>query len=215
VSFTVERGETLGIIGLNGSGKSTLLKVLADIYGVDQGKVIRYCRHVSLLSLSLGFDPDLSGRDNAIIGGMLLGARKKDVLNEIDEIIAFSELEEFIDKPMKTYSTGMTARLAFSVAIRMKPDLLLIDEVLGVGDGAFRSKAVQALESKIGSDQTVVLVSHSTEQVRNLCTRVLWLDHGRAVKIGATEEILREYADFLNSEVAKRNPQTTAAIPVV
>ena len=199
VSFTIERGETLGVIGPNGCGKSTLLRVLANIYGVDGGKVVRHCRHVSLLSLALGFDPDLSGRDNAIIGGMLLGARKRDVLREMDETIRFSELEEFIDKPMKTYSTGMTTRLGFSVAIRVRTERLLIDEVLGVGDGKFRTKATEALENKIGSDQTVVLVSHSTDHVQKLCNRVLWLDHGRIVRLGRTNEVLEEYARFVNS----------------
>lgn len=199
VSFAIEKGETLGVIGPNGCGKSTLLKVLANIYGIDGGKVYRHCRHVSLLSLSPGFDPELSGRDNAIIGGMLLGARKRDVIKEMDEIISFSELEEFIDKPMKTYSTGMTARLGFSVALRMRSELLLIDEVLGVGDGKFRAKATEALESKIGSDQTVVLVSHSINHVEKLCNRVLWLDHGRIVKIGQTKDVLDEYSTFVSS----------------
>lgn len=199
VSFAIEKGETLGVVGANGSGKSTLLKVLANIYAVDGGKVIRHCRHVSLLSLSLGFDPELSGRDNAVIGGMLLGARKREVMRELDEIISFSELEEFIDKPTKTYSTGMTTRLGFSVAIRIRPDLLLIDEVLGVGDGRFREKASQALESKIGSDQTVGLVSHSTDHIEKLCTRVLWLDHGRVVTIGSPKDVLALYGAHLNS----------------
>jgi lipopolysaccharide transport system ATP-binding protein len=199
ISFSIEKGETLGVVGRNGCGKSTLLKVLAHVYDVDGGKVVRHCRNVSLLSLSLGFDPELSGRDNAIISGMLLGARKRDVLREMDEIISFSELDEFIDKPIKTYSTGMTARLGFSVALRMQSELLLIDEVLGVGDGKFRAKASEALESKITSDQTVVLVSHSTNQIEELCTRVLWLDHGRIVRIGATQEVLGEYGEFVKS----------------
>jgi lipopolysaccharide transport system ATP-binding protein len=209
VSFTIEKGETLGVIGPNGCGKSTLLRVLANIYGVDGGKIVRHCRHISLLSLALGFDPELSGRDNAIIGGMLLGARKKDVLQELDEIIHFSELEEFIDKPLKTYSTGMTARLGFSVAIRMRTELLLIDEVLGVGDGRFGVKASEALMNKIGSNQTVVLVSHLLGYIEKLCNRVLWLDHGKIVKVGRTKDVLDEYSAFVSS--ATESP----AFPVI
>ena len=132
ISFNINKGETLGIIGGNGSGKSTLLKVLAGIYQIDSGRIIRNSEHASLLSLALGFDPELSGRDNAIIGGMFLGARKKDVLASLDKIISFSELEDHIDDPLKTYSTGMYARLGFSVAIMMEAELMLIDEVLGL-----------------------------------------------------------------------------------
>ena len=152
----------------------------------------------ALLSLSLGFDPELSGRDNAIISGMLLGGRKKDVLNKLDEIIAFSELKDFIDKPIKTYSNGMRSRLGFSVALKMRSELLLIDEVLSVGDGKFRHKAETAMVNKIGSNQTVVLVSHSMGQVRKLCDRVLWLDAGKVKTIGAPNSVLSEYNLFVD-----------------
>ena len=198
VSFTIKRGETLGIIGINGCGKSTLLKVLADIYGVDSGKVTWHCRQVSLLALSLGFDVELSGRDNAVISGMFLGGRKKEVLEMLDEIIEFSELEEFIDKPIKTYSNGMRARLGFSVAVKMQSELLLIDEVMGVGDGKFRHKAEAAMKNKITSHQTVVLVSHSMPQIKKLCDRVLWLDAGKVKMIGDPDNILREYSLFVD-----------------
>jgi len=197
VSFTIKKGETLGIIGTNGCGKSTLLKVLANIYGVDGGKVTWHCRQVSLLALALGFDAELSGRDNAVISGMFLGGRKKEVLEKLDEIIEFSELEEFIDKPIKTYSNGMRARLGFSVAVNMHSELLLIDEVMGVGDGKFRRKAENAMINKISSNQTVVLVSHAMEQVKKLCDRVLWLDAGKVKMLGDTELILHEYNQFL------------------
>ena len=197
LSFTIKQGETLGIIGTNGCGKSTLLRVLANIYGVDGGAINWHCQHVSLLALSLGFDAELSGRDNAIISGMLLGARKKDVLAKLDEIIEFSELEKFIDKPIKTYSNGMRGRLGFSVAIKMKSDVLLIDEVLGVGDATFREKASSAIINKINSNQTVVLVSHSMGQIRNLCNRVLWLESGKVQMIGEPEAVLSEYALFV------------------
>lgn len=197
VSFTIEKGETLGVIGANGSGKSTLLKVLANIYGVDDGEVAWHCDQVSLLSLALGFDTELSGKENAIISGMLLGSRKKEVLSKLDEIIDFSELKRFIEKPIKTYSSGMRARLAFSVAVKMKSELLLIDEVLGVGDGKFKIKAEKAMVSKIISKQTVVLVSHSLSQIKKLCDRVLWLDAGSVKMIGNVDDILYKYNLFL------------------
>ena len=198
VSFKIKTGETLGVIGTNGCGKSTLLKVLANIYGVDSGQIHWHCRQVSLLALSLGFDADLSGRDNAVISGMLLGGRKKDVLEKLDEIIEFSELEEFIDKPIKTYSNGMRARLGFSVALKMESELLLIDEVLGVGDGKFRHKAENAMVSKISTDQTVVLVSHSMGQIGKLCDRVLWLDAGTVKMINVPDAVLDAYSVFLD-----------------
>jgi lipopolysaccharide transport system ATP-binding protein len=198
VSFTIKKGETLGVIGANGCGKSTLLKVLSNIYDVDDGEISWHCRHVSLLSLSLGFDAELSGRDNAIISGMLLGGRKTEVLNKLDEIIEFSELEEFIDKPIKTFSNGMRARLGFSVALKMQSELLLIDEVLGVGDGRFRHKAETAMINKISLDQTVVLVSHSIGQIAKLCDRVLWLDEGKVKMIGAPDSVLQAYSLFIN-----------------
>lgn len=198
VSFSIKKGETLGVIGPNGCGKSTLLRVLANIYSIDCGDINWYCRQVSLLSLALGFDTQLSGRDNAIISGMLLGGRKRDVVAKLNEIIEFSELEEFIDKPIKTYSTGMRARLGFSVAISMQTELLLIDEVMSVGDGKFKLKAEAAMINKISSEQTVVLVSHSLAQIKKLCERVLWLDSGKMVMIGETEGVLEKYNDFLN-----------------
>lgn len=198
VSFVIKKGETLGIVGTNGCGKSTLLKVLANIYGVDSGKITWNCRQVSLLALALGFDADLSGRDNAIISGMLLGGRKHEVMQKLDKIIEFSELGKFIDKPIKTYSNGMRARLGFSVAVKMQSELLLIDEVMGVGDGKFRQKAETAMKNKISSQQTVVLVSHSTEQVRKLCDRVLWLEAGKVKMIGAPDLVLDDYNRFLD-----------------
>lgn len=197
VSFTIKKGETLGVIGANGCGKSTLLRVLAKIYDVDRGEIKWHCQQVSLLSLSLGFDAELSGRDNAIISGMLLGGRKKDVLEKLDEIIEFSELHEFIDQPIKTYSSGMRARLGFSVAMKMNSELLLIDEVLGVGDRHFQQKAEQAMVSKINSEQTVVLVSHSLIQIQKLCDRVLWLDAGKIKALGDPDYVTGKYKVFM------------------
>ncbi len=199
VSFTIKRGETLGVLGSNGCGKSTLLRVLANIYEVDSGTVSWHCKQVALLSLALGFDPELSGRDNAIISGMFLGARKREVLAMLDEIIEFSELEDFIDNPIKTYSSGMRARLGFSVALKMRSELLLIDEVLGVGDGKFKLKANKAMLDKINSKQTVVLVSHSMNQILKLCERALWLDQGKIKMIGETEEVVSAYKQFIKN----------------
>ena len=200
VSFTVKKGETLGVIGNNGCGKSTLLKVLANIYGIDGGEITWNCKQVSLLALSLGFDADLSGRDNAVISGMLLGGRKQEVLDRLDEIIEFSELDEFINKPIKTYSNGMRARLGFSVAVKMHSELLLIDEVMGVGDGRFRQKAEAAMIDKIKSLQTVVLVSHSMPQIEKLCDRVLWMEAGKVQMIGDPEETLSQYEQFIDRQ---------------
>lgn len=198
INFEVNRGETLGVIGANGSGKSTLLKVLANIYGIESGKITWHCRQASLLSLSLGFDVELSGRDNAIISGMLLGARKKHIMEKLDHIVEFAELGHFIHKPIKTYSNGMRARLAFAVAIEMRSELLLIDEVLGAGDNTFRIKASKVMVDKINSNQTVVLVSHSTSQLSELCDRVLWLHEGKVKMIGDPDGVLSDYQLFFD-----------------
>jgi lipopolysaccharide transport system ATP-binding protein len=200
VSFDVRRNETLGIVGVNGCGKSTLLRVLANIYGIDKGKVSWNCNQVLLLSIQLGFDEELSGRDNAIISGMLLGARKREMVGRMDEILEFSELQNFIDKPIKTYSTGMRARLGFSVAIYVQPDLLLIDEVLGVGDGAFQTKAEAAIVNKITSQQSVVLVSHDLDHIEALSDRVMWMDKGKVRMTGKPSEVLPEYIRFLSKD---------------
>ena len=200
VSFNISEGETLGVIGRNGCGKSTLLRVLAGIYKEDEGVVIRRTNQISLLSLALGFDLELSGRDNAVICGMLLGHRKKEVISRLDEIIEFSELKSSIDDPIKTYSTGMRARLGFSVALSMQVRFLLIDEILGVGDVSFRKKAYAAMTDRISSGQTVVLVSHSIDQVNRLCNRVLWLEEGEAVELGDPEQVTGNYLAFMEDE---------------
>jgi lipopolysaccharide transport system ATP-binding protein len=193
ISFDLYRGETLGIIGRNGAGKSTLLRVLSGICRPDVGMLINNGVKVSLLTLQLGFDPELSGKDNAILSGMLLGYRKHDVKRKLDEILEFSELGEFIEQPIKTYSNGMRARLGFSVAITMKPDVMLIDEVLGVGDAGFRKKAENVMKDRLRGEQTVVFVSHAAGQVRNLCDRVLWIENGKVKGIGETKKIMDEY----------------------
>lgn len=175
VSFDLYRGETLGIVGRNGAGKSTLLRIMAGIIRPDQGQVINHGVSVSLLALQAGFDPELPGRDNAIMNGMLLGYTRRQVEARMADIVAFSELGDFIDEPVKTYSSGMRSRLGFSVSVFMTPDVLLLDEILSVGDKAFREKAESEMTRKMRSDQTIVLVSHSENQINRLCDRVICL----------------------------------------
>ena len=173
IDLDIYRGETLGIVGRNGAGKSTLLRVIAGIIRPDSGQVINHGVSVSLLALQAGFDPELPGRDNAIINGMLLGYSKKQVEAKIDEISDFSELGNFFDEPVKTYSSGMRSRLGFSVAMYLRPDVLLLDEVLSVGDAQFKKKAEMEILKKCMSDQTIVIVSHSERQLNETCTRVI------------------------------------------
>lgn len=193
VSFKLYAGETLGVLGRNGAGKSSLLRLLAGIIVPDWGVIRRQKVKTSLLALQVGFDPHLSGRDNAVIAGMLLGFSRSEVLTKMDRIIEFSELGGFIDEPVKTYSTGMGSRLGFSIAIELDAELLLIDEVLGVGDEAFRRKSTAAMRKKIKSDQTVVLVSHSAEVICQLCDRAIWIDDGATVAQGDVDEVVGLY----------------------
>ncbi len=197
VSFTVNSGETLGLVGRNGCGKSTLLRLLTGIFRPDRGRIIRHCERVSLLALNVGFDPNLSGSDNLVISCMFLGASRQEALELHDEIVAFAELEDFIDQPLKAFSSGMAARLGFSIGLKMQADLLLIDEVLGVGDASFRAKATQAMKARINSEQAVILVSHSDNHIRELCERVLWLENGEVRAQGDPERVLAAYQAHL------------------
>ncbi len=193
VSFDLLKGETLGIIGRNGAGKSTLLRILAGILKPNRGKIAWQVQTVSLLSLNLGLDPNLSGVDNAILSALLLGFDRRQAEQSLPEIIEFSELGKAAYEPVRTYSSGMNARLGFSIAIYLQPDVLLIDEILGVGDVEFQKKSSQALQKKIYSDQTVVLVSHNATQVESLCDRVVWIEDGKAMAVGVTGEVLEQY----------------------
>lgn len=195
VSFDLHRGETLGIIGKNGVGKSTLLRVLAGIISPNTGniKVLRKGMRVSLISLQAGFVPFLSGRENAVLNGILLGASKREIESQLDNIIAFSELKDFIDQPVNTYSTGMRARLGFSVAYHVDPDVMLLDEVLGVGDESFRKKSTEAMKKRIRSEKTVVLVSHSLPLLREVCDRLIWIEDGATKAQGSVTEVLKGY----------------------
>jgi len=193
ITFDVFKGETLGVIGRNGSGKSTLLRLLAGIIKPDAGEVIHHTRSVSLMALAAGFDQNLSGRQNALISGMLIGHTKKEMKESLDKVKMFSELGGFFEKPVKTYSSGMRARLGFSIAMYTSPDVLLIDEVLAVGDASFREKAENAITQKINSEITVILVSHSEAQMNRLCNRVVWIEEGIVRKEGAAKELFAKY----------------------
>lgn len=193
ISFDLHRGETVGIIGRNGAGKSTLLRLIAGIHEPDVGRIVNHGARVSLLSLGVGFIPHLSGRQNAMLSGMLLGLRKQQIAQRMDAIIEFSGLGGFIDQPLRTYSSGMRARLGFSVAIQVDPDVLLIDEVLGVGDQEFREKSTTEMKRLIKSDKTVVLVSHNLPTVRELCDKVVWIENGDVKQLGETGIVLDRY----------------------
>ena len=193
VSFEVKRGEVFGIIGLNGAGKSTLLKIVAGILKPTSGEVIRRGTIAPLIELGAGFNGQLSGLENIYLNGLLLGYPKKFLQDKLDEIVEFSELGEFIHIPLKNYSSGMRARLGFSIATCVQPDLLIVDEVLAVGDIKFRQKCENRIKAMIASGTSVLLVSHSLSQVQRLCRRVLWLEKGRVRRIGETKTILPDY----------------------
>jgi lipopolysaccharide transport system ATP-binding protein len=199
VSFEVYHGETLGIIGRNGSGKSSLLRVLAGIVNPDKGRVINHGVTASLLSIQVGFVDHLTGRENAILSGMILGLSKREVLNRIDDIRVYSDIGEFFDQPVNSYSTGMRTRLGFSVAIHVNPDVILLDEVLGVGDIEFRQKSSETIKNIIKSDKTVILVSHNGAVIKQLCDRVVWIDNLRSVMVGTPDEVVTAYEKSMHS----------------
>jgi len=200
VSLSLHHGETLGVIGRNGAGKSTLLRLIAGIIKPDKGELIQTQGYqASLLTLQLGFVPYLTGRENAILSGMLLGLRKKEITAKLDAIIEFSELGEFIDQPIVTYSSGMAARLGFSVAFQADPDIFLIDEVLGVGDAEFIKKSTAVMQQKIKTNKTVVFVSHNAALVNQLCDRVVWIEEGVTKAEGKPKEIIAMYDDYLRN----------------
>jgi len=200
ISFELEEGKILGIIGKNGSGKSTLLKTIAGIFSADSGTVNLHNRRVSLLSLGVGFMSTLSGYDNIYISGMLLGAKKKDIDKKVDEIIEFSELGEFIYKPIGTYSSGMVSKLAFSISSILDTDILLIDEVLNVGDVGFRKKSFEKIHSIItDKTKTVIIVSHDENLIKSQCDQVIWLEKGKALEFGETEKVLNSYLRFMEN----------------
>jgi lipopolysaccharide transport system ATP-binding protein len=203
VTFDLIEGEKLGIIGRNGSGKSTLMKILAKIFEPDQGSVT-YSRplHVQLLSLGVGFEGSLSGRENALLNGLLLGKSRRHMLGRLEKIKDFSELGEFFEMPVSTYSSGMGARLGFSVAMETEPEVLLIDEILGVGDARFATKSENALRDKFFGKRTVVLISHAADTIRKMCTRAVWIEKGRTIMEGDVKAV----ADAYEAEVKAEDP---------
>jgi len=199
VTFSVAPGETLGIVGRNGSGKSTLLKILAGILKPDSGSVTSRADKISLMALQLGFDNLLSGRDNAVFGGMLLGFSRQEVEAKLDQIQSFSGLGRAFYAPVKSYSSGMSSRLKFAVAINLAPDIMLLDEVLAVGDMSFRKKAAAAMHSKINSDQTTILVTHNPGEVQKLCDRAILLERGKIMAEGHPDEVIDQYQSLLEA----------------
>lgn len=202
MSFETHEGDVIGIIGKNGSGKSTLLRAVSGIFSPDGGEIETYGNTVSLMALGVGFRPDLSGRENIFLSGLLLGFRENQIRAKLEEIIEFSELGEFIDMPVRTYSNGMFSKLAFSISAVMEPDILLIDEVLSVGDAKFKKKSYQKIRTLLTERvKTAMIVSHNMDTVRTLCNRVLWINGGYLVADGRTEEVIAAYeADSLQTE---------------
>jgi lipopolysaccharide transport system ATP-binding protein len=195
VSFDLYHGESLGVIGRNGCGKSTLLKILAGITRPDKGSISGQDVRATLLALQLGFLSYLTGRENAMLSGMMLGLTRQQIAGRMEAIAEFAELGDFFDEPIAEYSAGMKARLGFAVAFQLDPDILLIDEVLGVGDAEFRKKSTAVMEEKIRSDKTVVLVSHSPETIVELCDRAVWIEDGCTQAVGPAQEIVDRYRD--------------------
>lgn len=193
VSFTVQRGEVVGLIGFNGSGKSTMLKIISGIMKPTKGTATVHGSISPLIELGAGFDPDLTARENIYLNGSILGYSRKFMDSVFDEVVEFAELESFLDVPIKNYSSGMQARLGFAIATVVQPDILIVDEVLAVGDFKFQQKCEDRIRKLMSNNTTVLIVSHSIEQIEELCTRVVWLDHGHVVKIGETLDICREY----------------------
>lgn len=197
VSFQLERGDMLGIVGVNGAGKSTLLKAISGIMVPTSGSIVIGGKVVALLELASGFDGDLTVKENAYLRGSMLGYNRRYMDEQYENILAFSELQAFQDRPFRQLSSGMKSRLAFSIASMVKPEILILDEVLAVGDGAFRVKSEKKMREIIEGGATTILVSHSIGQIRAMCNKVLWLDHGRQVAFGPCNEICDQYEEFL------------------
>lgn len=195
VSFEVEKGEVIGFIGGNGAGKSTMLKVIAGVMKPTKGNVEVKGNICPMIELGAGFDMELTARENIFLNGAVLGYSKEFIEEKFDEIVEFSELRDFLDVPVRNFSSGMTARLAFSIATIIDPEILIVDEILSVGDIAFQAKSEEKMRSMIGGGTTVLFVSHSLSQIEKLCDRVVWLEHGQVKKVGPTKEICKEYYD--------------------
>lgn len=197
VSFEVAKGEVVGFVGTNGAGKSTLLKIIAGVMKPTKGNVEIGGNICPMIELGAGFDMDLTARENIFLNGAVLGYSKEFIEQKFNEIVEFSELQDFLDVPVRNFSSGMVARLAFSIATVVEPEILIVDEILSVGDIAFQNKSQQKMRSMIGGGTTVLFVSHSLAQIKDLCDRVVWLEHGRIQAIGPAEEICDKYKQSL------------------
>lgn len=205
INFKIEKGDVIGIIGKNGSGKSTLLKTIAGIFSPDEGKVEIKNNSVVLLSIGLGFNTELSGYENIILSGLLLGFTKGEIYEKINDIIEFSELEDFIYKPVKTYSSGMYSKLAFSITTLLDTDILLIDEVLSVGDIAFKEKSYSKIKEIIKhKEKTILIVSHSLSTIREICSKTIWLNNGVLIDFDTTDKVVSDYTSFMERKGANK-----------
>lgn len=206
ISFRVQDGEVLGIIGRNGSGKSTVLKLIAGVYKPSSGRVEVKGSVAALIELGAGFHHDLTGRENIVLNGLLLGLTRRQIAEREQQIIEFADLGEFIDSPIKQYSSGMFMRLAFAIAVEVDPDILLVDEILSVGDAEFQEKCDQRMEEFHRQKKTIVVVSHDLQVIRRLCTRVILLDHGQIIADGATAEVLAAYGELVHTSAGTMSP---------
>ena len=198
VSFKVKKGEILGIVGKNGSGKSTMLRAIAGIFAPNSGTVDLHGNSISLLAIGIGFQNELSGRDNILLSGMLLGFTKEQIAEKLEQIIEFSELGAYIDAPVRTYSSGMHSKLAFSITAILETQIILVDEVLSVGDAHFKKKSYQKMKELISDkDRTVVIVSHDRKTIADLCDKVLWINDGELVQFGPTDTVLDAYIEYM------------------
>ena len=191
-------GYILGIVGRNGSGKTTLLRSIAGIFRPDEGYIDTKGNRVSLMAIGIGFNPNNTGRENILKSGMLLGCDLEYVKERMDEIIEFSELGDFIERPVRTYSSGMYSKLSFAVTAILDTDIMLVDEVLSVGDEHFRKKSYKKMEELMMSNRTVLIVSHATDTLKKFCDEILWINDGKYMKLGPTDEVLEKYDEFMN-----------------
>lgn len=201
VNFTVYRGDTVGLIGNNGAGKSTLLKIISGIMKPTAGTVVTMGNIVPMLELGSGFDPDLSGHENIFLNGAVLGYSEKFIKDKYNEIVEFSELGDFINMPIRNYSSGMMMRLAFSIATVVSPEILIVDEILAVGDAAFQEKSKRRMMELMSGGTTVLFVSHNLEQVKEICKKALWIDHGHQIMYGKVDEVCDAYERKLKEGV--------------